>query len=87
MSNVADAIIRKCGGHQVVADICGVHVTRVYRWTYPREKGGSDGAIPTRHQAQLLKGARDRGISLTPVDFFPCEDGAASTTPTADAAA
>ena len=70
MTNVADTIIRKCGGHAVVADICGVHVTRVYRWTYPRDKGGGDGAVPTRHQAPLLRGARERGIDLRPEDFF-----------------
>lgn len=70
MSNVADAIIRKCGGHNVVADICGVHVTRVYRWTYPKERGGCDGIIPAKRQAQLLHGARERGIGLAPNDFF-----------------
>ena len=74
MSNVAEAIIRKCGGHAVVAEICGVHVTRVYRWTYPREKGGSEGTVPSRHQAQLLAGARARGIDLTPQDFFPAPE-------------
>ncbi len=70
MSNVAAAIIAKCQGHTTVAEICGVHVTRVYRWTYPVEKGGSGGVIPTRHQGQLLKGARERGIDLRPEDFF-----------------
>lgn len=79
MSNVAAAIIAKCNGHAVIADICGVHVTRVYRWTYPVEKGGSGGVIPTRHQAQLLKGARERGIDLRPEDFF--EAANADTTP------
>ncbi|ARO53953.1 hypothetical protein B2G69_07175 [Methylorubrum zatmanii] len=70
MSSVAASIIAKCNGHAVVAEICGVHVTRVYRWTYPVEKGGSGGVIPTRHQALLLKGARARGIDLRPEDFF-----------------
>ncbi|KQO88923.1 hypothetical protein ASF33_20155 [Methylobacterium sp. Leaf92] len=70
MSSVAASIIAKCNGHAVVAEICGVHVTRVYRWTYPVEKGGSGGVIPTRHQALLLKGARERGIDLRPEDFF-----------------
>lgn len=70
MSKVAATIIEKCGGHITVAEICGVHVTRVYRWTYPIEKGGSGGVIPTRHQAQLLRGARERGIGLMPEDFF-----------------
>lgn len=75
MSNVAANIIGKCRGHAVVAEICGVHITRVYRWTYPVEKGGSGGLIPTRHQAQLLEGARERGIDLQPTDFFPAASG------------
>ena len=73
MSNAAEIIIEKCGGHGVVAGICGVHITRVYRWTYPVEKGGTGGLIPTRHQTQLLKGARERGIDLKPEDFFSPE--------------
>ncbi|UYW24875.1 hypothetical protein OKC48_16510 [Methylorubrum extorquens] len=79
MSSVAASIIAKCNGHAVVADICGVHVTRVYRWTYPVEKGGSGGLIPSRHQALLLKGARERGIDLRPEDFFdPASSGLAA---------
>lgn len=70
METPAEAIIRKCGGHAAVAEICGVHVTRVYRWTYPKARGGSDGLVPTRHQGQLLAGARQRGVNLSPDDFF-----------------
>ena len=70
MSTAADIVIAKCGGHAVVAEICGVHITRVYRWTYPRERGGSGGLVPTRHQMQLLEGARKRGIDLRPEHFF-----------------
>lgn len=78
MQSAAQAIIDKCGGHAVVAEICGVHVTRVYRWTYPRDRGGSAGSVPTRHQAQLLAGARARGIDLRPEDFFaPVQEAAA----------
>lgn len=68
--NAAERIIKKCGGPTVVAGICGVHVTRVYRWTYDRERGGTGGIIPTRHQNRLLIGAMQQGIDLSPADFF-----------------
>ena len=78
MPSPAQSIIEKCGGHGVVAKICGVHVSRVYRWTYQRGKGGSDGLVPTRHQEKLLRGARERGIDLRPEDFFSSTHGEAA---------
>jgi len=69
----ADAIIRKCGGHGQVAAWLGLSLTQVYRWTYPRERGGTGGVIPARRQAELLAKARAAGIDLTPADFFPTE--------------
>lgn len=48
----------------------GVHVSRVYRWTYGKDRGGTDGMIPAKHQRQLLQEARNRDINLTPDDFF-----------------
>lgn len=50
--------------------MAGVHVSRVFRWTYPKERGGTDGVIPAKHQAALLDRARAAGIDLTPNDFF-----------------
>ena len=70
MQNPASQVIEKCGGPQAVAEILGVDVSRVHRWTYPKERGGSDGIIPTRHQQRLLDEARKRGIELEPDDFF-----------------
>ena len=70
MRSAAEIVIAKCGGHGAVVDICNVHITRVYRWAYPREKGGSGGLIPSRHQVRLLEAARERGFKLEPVDFF-----------------
>ena len=70
MSNVAAHVIEKCGGHRAVADMAGVDVTRVYRWTYSRDRGGTGGIIPTKHHQQLLRVARERGVDLEPADFF-----------------
>lgn len=69
-------MIEKCGGEAAVAKMAGVDVSRVYRWTYTKEQGGTDGRIPTRHQQPLLDRARAEGIDLTPADFF--EDEAAA---------
>jgi len=74
--NPAQRIIEKCGdgdfarGVAVVAEMAGVHPTRVHRWTYPKKRGGTGGTIPSAHQQVILDGARERRIPLTPEDFF-----------------
>lgn len=70
MKNIASRIIAKCGGHQQVADMLEVHVSRCHRWTYPKTRGGTDGLIPLRQQQKLIEAARARGIELSPADFF-----------------
>ena len=67
----ARTIIDKCGGVHAVAAITGRDVTRVYRWMYPRDKGGSDGEIPHSAVRKLLDHAARNGIDLRPDDFFP----------------
>lgn len=66
----ARSIIEKCGGAQEVARITGRDVSRVYRWTYPRERGGSGGIIPHGEATKLLAWARETGASLSAADFF-----------------
>jgi hypothetical protein len=51
--------------------MCGIDLTWVYRWTYPVERGGTGGTVPSKHQARLLKEARARGLALKPAHFFP----------------
>lgn len=68
--STARAVIRKCGGHAAVAEILGSDVSRVYRFTYPRVRGGTNGLIPAKHQHRLLAAARERGFALSPDDFF-----------------
>jgi hypothetical protein len=70
MKTPAETVIEICGGHRAVADLCGVDVTRVYRWTYPATKGGTGGLVPARHQVKLLSEARARNIALEPEHFF-----------------
>ena len=70
MLNPAAHIIAKCGGPEAVAAMVGIHPSNVHRWTYPKDKGGTDGRVPTRHHRKLIEAARAKGITLTPDDFF-----------------
>lgn len=66
----AGRIIAICGV-QRIADWTGVSTVSVYRWNHPKERGGADGLIPTRHHKQILQGAAAAGIRLHQQDFFP----------------
>lgn len=68
--NPASTIIGKVGV-QTVANITGAHVSRIYRWMYPKEKGGTDGVIPLKHIPALLAAAKAKGIALSADDFLP----------------
>lgn len=70
MSEPAKTIIKKFGGFIEVAKICGVDVSRVHRWTYPQNRGGSNGFIPVARQDELLAEAKRRRIKLKRDDFF-----------------
>jgi hypothetical protein len=77
MVGVAEHVIEKCGGPKVVSEWLGLDLSNIYRFTYPRSRGGTDGIIPAHHQPVLLAKARENGIDLTPNDFFPASSEAA----------
>lgn len=66
----AYSIIAKLGGADAVAVATGKSRTRVYRWTYPVERGGTGGVIPTKSARRLLKHARTNRIALTEAEFL-----------------
>lgn len=70
MTNIAINLIEKLGGVSAVATTTKVHVSRVYRWTYGKERGGTGGEIPKKHWPALIAAARQRGIELSHEDFF-----------------
>ena len=72
----AHRVIEICGGVDAVTEMVGRHRSRVYRWGYAREAGGTGGLIPAEAQVKLLDAARARGIDLRPEHFF-LEPGAA----------
>ena len=67
----AGRIIEKFGGHKRLAAILGVHRATIYRWTWPRERGGTGGVIPTKMVDRVIRAARVEGIFLSTSDLVP----------------
>lgn len=65
----AKSIIAKFG-IQKVSEITRKDVSRVYRWMYPKEKGGTGGMIPQSEAPALLAYARANGVAVSAEDFF-----------------
>jgi len=42
----------------------------IFRWTYPKEKGGTGGNIPSSAIKAVKAAARIAGVLLLPEDFF-----------------
>ena len=53
-----------------MAEVVGIHRTGVWKWTQPKEAGGSAGAIPTKHVPKLLEFAKREGKPITAESFF-----------------
>lgn len=66
----AKSVIAKIGIKQV-SEVTGTHITRVYRWMYTKERGGTNGVIPNAAARALLAYAAEKGIDLSAADFFP----------------
>jgi hypothetical protein len=66
----ARSVISALGGVEKVAEITGKHVSRVYRWMYPKANGGTDGFVPQPDAEKLLQYARDNDKPLTADSFF-----------------
>ena len=67
----ASSIIKAFGGADKVIEVTGASRTRVYRWTQPKEKGGTGGTIPLDHAAKLLEHAKAAGLPVSADDFIP----------------
>ena len=66
----ADTIIRKFGGISAVARITCVTVHSVMRWRKSRERGGTGGLIPSRHNQVLMEHAVANDLPITAADFM-----------------
>jgi hypothetical protein len=76
----AQSIISKFGGPGALArtlkecsDDPKDHYNRttIYRWMYPRDKGGTGGEVPTAALKSILKCARLAGVMLSSEDIYP----------------
>lgn len=67
----AERVIEKFGGPKNLARIIGRDVATVYKWMYPKTKGGTGGLIPTQALTEVMAAARQQGIFLTTADLFP----------------
>ncbi|TAV98474.1 hypothetical protein ELI24_08790 [Rhizobium ruizarguesonis] len=72
----AKSIIAKIGIDKV-SELTGKHVSRVYRWMYSKERGGTGGFIPNADAPALLAYAKANGIQLSAEDFFAVPEQAA----------
>ena len=68
--NIAKRIIEKCGGAKVIASWLELTPKSIHCWSYSKDRGGSDGYIPSKYQNELIIIANKNGIKLTPSDFF-----------------
>lgn len=63
----AKSVIEKLGGPEAVSRLTGRHISRVYRWMYPKDRGGTGGVIPHDEARKLLSLAPG---AVRPEDFF-----------------
>lgn len=66
----ARSVIAAFGGVEKVSTITGKHVSRVYRWMYPKDRGGTDGFIPQAEAETLLAHAQHHNVPVTAESFF-----------------
>lgn len=69
MCEKARTVIEKFGGPRKLAELLNKDRTTVYRWTYPRKKGGT-GGIPRAAQSEILRLAKLMGINVTAEDLI-----------------
>lgn len=76
LESQAARIIRKFGGARRLAALLKsinhpIQPAAIYKWTYPKSRGGTGGIIPTRAQGAVIQAARADGIIITSEDMDP----------------
>lgn len=72
----AERIIERLGGMDHLMELLAyvghpINLCTLYRWTYPKERGGTGGLIPTHMWPVIFQAARCEGIILGPEDLDP----------------
>lgn len=65
----ASRIISKFGNATKLASAIGYSKQAVYRWTYPKERFGSNGYVPGPAIPLIKDAAELLGVELTPEDW------------------
>lgn len=71
MYSQAHRVINRFGGARRLARLLGFEPSRVYKWTYPREKGGTDGLIPAAVVPKVQALAELEKVTLSESDWAP----------------
>lgn len=66
----AKTVIERVGGPEVASTVTGKHISRVYRWMYPKDRGGTGGFIPHEDSLKILAHAQAHDLPLEPGDFL-----------------
>lgn len=71
----AATVIKKFGDEQKLCAALNaaghpISITRIYRWTYPKSRGGTGGLIPTQQLQHVLKAARLQGVLIMAEDLY-----------------
>lgn len=80
LSHQARRIIKKFGNEGILADLLSAYTGKpvsrstIYRWTWPRSRGGTGGFVPSQKMRLLARIARQEGILLTPNDVSVGKD-------------
>lgn len=67
----SERVVAKFGGPLELAGILKCSAARIYKWNYPRSKGGCNGLIPTKAMDAIITLARLHGVLLTDDDLKP----------------
>lgn len=69
----AERIVARFGVDRL-AGWTGRHRSRVHAWTWPTEKGGTGGTIPSRLRHKIIAGAKaELNEDVTYAEFEPCD--------------
>ena len=71
MHQQAQRIVDKFGGPRRLAYAAGLEPSRVYRWLYPKDRGGTGGIIPSSAVSLVQVAALMANVELTAEDWAP----------------
>ncbi len=65
MPTPAEIMVQRLGGVTDAARALGMARRSIYRWLWPRAKGGTGGRIPTNKQRKVLAACAKAGRPMT----------------------